>query len=79
MKLNEYIPSIESGASLARKLSVPDSLVSAWKTGDRPIPAKRCPEIERATNGLVRCEDMLPDVDWAYIRSSKKRRLTKQD
>lgn len=73
MKLSEYIPSIESGASLARKLGVPDSLVSAWKTGDRPIPAKRCPEIERATNGLVRCEDMLPDVDWAYIRSSKKR------
>lgn len=26
--------------------------------------------IERETDGCVRCEDLRPDVDWAYIRST---------
>ena len=36
----------------------------------RPIPAERCPEIEKATGGAVRCEELRPDVDWAYLRKS---------
>ena len=28
--------------------------------------------IERESKGLVRCEDLRPDVDWAYLRNSKK-------
>lgn len=27
--------------------------------------------IERESNGVVRCEQMRPDVDWAYLRSTK--------
>lgn len=38
------------------------------------IPAERCPAIERATDGQVRCEDMRPDVDWAYLRNTAVRR-----
>lgn len=38
------------------------------------IPAARCPAIERATDGQVRCEDMRPDVDWAYLRNTAVRR-----
>lgn len=34
------------------------------------VPAERCPDIERATNGAVRCEDLRPDVDWAYLRAT---------
>lgn len=25
--------------------------------------------IDRASNGTVRCEDLRPDIDWAYLRS----------
>jgi DNA-binding transcriptional regulator YdaS (Cro superfamily) len=33
--------------------------------------------IDRETSGQVRCEDLRPDVDWAYLRNSKpkKRRV----
>ena len=54
--------------AIARTLGISPVTVSQWKTGIRPIPAERCPTIERATGGLVRCEDLRPDVDWAYIR-----------
>lgn len=29
--------------------------------------------IERESHGVVRCEDMRPDVDWAYLRGTKNR------
>lgn len=73
MKLNQYIPDVESGAALAKKIGVPDSLISQWRNETRPVPADRCPAIERATKGAVRCEDLRPDVDWAYLRGTKKR------
>lgn len=58
-------------AGLAKKLGVPAALVSQWATGARQIPAERCPEIEKATLGVVRCEDLRPDIDWAYLRGSQ--------
>jgi DNA-binding transcriptional regulator YdaS (Cro superfamily) len=30
--------------------------------------------IERESGGAVRCEELRPDVDWAYIRNSKPAR-----
>ena len=27
--------------------------------------------IDRESGGAVRCEDMRPDVDWAYVRGSR--------
>lgn len=66
MNLNEYLSSAESAASLAKKLNVPSSLVSQWKTGVRPIPIERCPAIESATSGAVTRRDLRPD-DWWLI------------
>lgn len=34
------------------------------------LGANICIAIERATNGVVRCEDLRPDVDWAYLRAT---------
>ena len=39
---------------------------------------KKCGEalaisIERESRGSVRCEDLRPDVDWAYLRGTKKK------
>lgn len=57
---------------MARLLKVSSPTVSQWKNDGRPIPAARCPTVERATNGAVRCEDLRPDVDWAYLRGTAK-------
>ena len=55
---------------LAVLLEVTPGMVSQWVTGHRRIPAERCPTIERATSGEVRCEDLRPDVDWGYLRGT---------
>lgn len=39
-----------------------------WKRSR--VPAEYCPAIERATSGAVRCEDLRPDIDWAYLRGT---------
>lgn len=31
---------------------------------------KLCIAIERESAGAVRCEDLRPDVDWAYLRAT---------
>ena len=43
--------------------------VDHWVKTKR-IPSDFCPQIEQATNGLVRCEDMRPDVAWSVLRQS---------
>lgn len=58
------------GIELAKSLGVVPPLISQWSSGARQVPAERCPSIEKATNGNVRCEDLRPDVDWAYLRAT---------
>ena len=70
MNLKQYTSDHESGLSLSRRLGIPSTLIYQWQTGVRRVPADRCPAIERATNGAVRCEDLRPDVDWAYLRGT---------
>lgn len=57
-------------AALARSLDISPSMVNQWVTGARQVPAERCPTIERATDGAVRCEDLRPDVDWSVLRGT---------
>lgn len=71
MKLNEYLESRGAVNALAEKLEIPPALLSQWKVGARPVPAERCPQIERATSGAVTCEELRPDVDWAYLRGTR--------
>lgn len=69
MNLNEYLAG-KNASAFAELIKVPPPLLSQWRNGVRPIPAERCPAIERATNREVRCEDLRPDVDWAYLREA---------
>lgn len=69
MDLSTYLDS-RSNKDLARAIGVSQVIISQWKTGAKQVPAGRCPAIERATNGAVRCEDLRPDVDWAYLRAT---------
>lgn len=58
------------GSKLAEDLGVTPTTVSEWAAAKKSVPAERCPAIERATDGRVRCEDLRPDVDWAYLRGA---------
>lgn len=70
MNLSEYFESTGRGSAsrLALDIGAFTSDVSDWTKGKRLVPAERCPSIEQATNGLVRCEDLRPDVNWGVLR-----------
>lgn len=71
MDLDTYLNTPGAGANLARALGVRHVMVSQWRNGIKQVPAERCPAIEKATAGAVRCEEMRPDIDWAYLRSTR--------
>lgn len=75
MELKNYLNSRGGGKQLGAALKVSQVIISQWKTGARQVPADRCIEIERATAGAVRCEELRPDVDWAYLRAVKSQKL----
>ena len=57
---------------------VTQSTVSSWGRGDRPVPARFCPQIERETRKqakakgdpslIATCEELRPDIGWAELR-----------
>lgn len=49
-------------AALAVAIGVKPPTVYQWLNGTRPVPAKQCPRIERATGGAVTAEQLRPDV-----------------
>ena len=61
-----------SASRLAAALKVTPQAVCFWRDGLRKLPAELCIHIEKATQGAVRCEDLRPDVDWAYLRGTAK-------
>lgn len=72
MNLKEYLkPGMAS--PLAAALGIHPVLISQWSNNKRRVPAERCPDIERATGGAVRCEDLRPDIDWSVLRCSGTR------
>lgn len=68
--IERAIELVGSAAKLAEDIGVSPQYMSQLRSGTRPVPAERCPNIERATAGRVRCEDLRPDVDWAYLRAT---------
>lgn len=75
MDLKTYFATVEPAVSLARKINVAQAFVSHWRHGLRRVPAERCPDVERATGGLVTCEELRPDLaeQWAYLRGTARR------
>lgn len=63
--LDRAIAAMGSQVALAELLSVKTGHIYHWRKS-REVPAKYCPTIERATG--VRCEDLCPGVDWAFLR-----------
>lgn len=58
-------------AELARLLGVSPPTVNQWCKAIRKVPATQCPDIEKATNGAVSCEELRPDVSWDVLRATK--------
>jgi DNA-binding transcriptional regulator YdaS (Cro superfamily) len=76
MTLSEYLNSQPQGAAtkLALDIGVPVASISYWSNGVRQVPAERCFDIEKATVGAVRCEDLRPDIAdrFTFLRGTAK-------
>jgi DNA-binding transcriptional regulator YdaS (Cro superfamily) len=69
--LQKAVEVVGSQVALAAALGVRQGHVWKWlNTAVEGVPAKYCPSIERVTGGKVRCEELRPDVDWAYLRGT---------
>lgn len=69
MNLAEYVDQAPGRqTAIALSIGCQPQLVWQWSRGVRRVPAERCPEIERATSGAVRCEELRPDVAWDVLR-----------
>lgn len=73
MELKTYLSNLKRGGitRLATSLGISSSYLSQLSSGSAPISLERCIDIEKATGGAVRCEELRPDVDWAYLRNSQ--------
>ena len=68
LHLNRAIGACGGITAFARRISAPShSAVNHWR--HERVPADYCPRIEEATGGLVRCEDLRPDVRWDVLRT----------
>lgn len=54
-------------AETVRKLNL-NGHATVYQWTKTRVPAERCPQIEAATGGVVRCEDLRPDVAWSVLR-----------
>ena len=71
MNLSKYLES-KSASELAASVGISNAYLSQIKSGVRKASSQVCINIERETAGAVRCEDLRPDVDWAYLRGTSK-------
>ena len=62
-------------AETVRKLGL-NGHATVYQWTKTRVPAARCPDIEAATGGKVRCEELRPDVRWDVLRAKPTRKRT---
>jgi DNA-binding transcriptional regulator YdaS (Cro superfamily) len=74
MNLNTYLsrPGAESTTELAAAMGVNPDQIRQWRYahGGRLPSPERCADIERATEGMVTCEELRPGDRWTRIKDA---------
>lgn len=71
MKLKDYFqhPGAHGKREFAALTGINYTSMAQYLLGVRPTPPiEWCIPIEKVTGGLVRCEELRPDIDWSYLR-----------
>jgi DNA-binding transcriptional regulator YdaS (Cro superfamily) len=81
MKLIDYLNAIpvEARDSFAARCGTSFNYLRQVGYGNRPCPEKLAVNLERESNRILLCEELCPQVDWAFIRSTNptnRRRAT---
>jgi DNA-binding transcriptional regulator YdaS (Cro superfamily) len=74
MKLIDYLKSLSADEreSLARRCNTSVDYLLQIGHGKRTPKAVLAIAIERETAAAVRCDELMPEVDWDYLRRSAK-------
>lgn len=59
-----------SQEKLAGLFGLQKAAVTHWKRAGC-VPAEYCPEIERASGGVVSCENLCPEQAWVRVKDKK--------
>jgi len=62
---------------LARHLGVTKGVVYQWREREI-VPPEYCPQIEKLMLGEVKCEELNDKIDWAFVRSSRRKPASPQ-
>jgi DNA-binding transcriptional regulator YdaS (Cro superfamily) len=70
-KLLKYLNSLsrEERAAYASACETTEGYLRKAASRHQKFNAELCISLERESGGVVRCEDLLPEADWTYIRS----------
>ena len=73
MNISDYLKESNlTQVEFARQLGVTQGTVNFW-VNYKPPTLERAIAIEKATGGKVRCEDLRPEIDWVYLRGTKRK------
>lgn len=72
-KLIEYINSLSSPdrEKLEKKINTTINYLRRANSGKVRLGVNVCISIEKHTGGVVRCEDLRPDIDWGFLRNPR--------
>ncbi len=74
VKFRDYyygIP-VKRREAFAKRVGVSAGYLKLVAQGERQVGESVAIEVEKASAGAVTVEELRPDVDWAYLRSSVK-------
>jgi len=73
MTLSEYLKTMdkEGLAAFARHCGTSAGQLKQVAYGNRRASAGLAVSLDRETGGAIRCEEMRPDIDWAYLRNTR--------
>lgn len=67
---------IEARRELAKKSGIGDAYLYQVLTGRKPASLELCIVLERESRRVITCEELRPEVDWAYLRGTAKATAT---
>ena len=73
MSLHSYIKILDKAKleELAARCETTAGQLKQIAYGNRRASVRLAVSLERETQGKITCEQLRPDVDWAYLRGSK--------
>lgn len=74
MNLHEYLKPLEKAQleDLAKRCGTSPGQLKQVAYGNRRPSASLAINLDRETSGVVTCEGLRPDLDWAHVRKSSK-------